>query len=271
MKNLIWILLWVVSLPTAAYIPSYSMILSHLARTQGRGSYRIEQTITFYNNTSPLSLKEIWWITDKQQRVDVSFLHPKQKSENLHLRFIYKHPYKIFNNELGKRQKHRISPYHIDRVFHLRHNKSLQRLFYLWKVAPYKISQKESSNNNFIQLDRRHGVVQYTIAKDKTLARLWIEQDEFVIREWNWIVARDGMYGELTAWDYVLYPGRLFLPTKRKFKWKNASTVMIQVKKVQKITNNKKLFYFSTLRRKNHIPNSLVFANTIRGFYQYFR
>ena len=104
MKTLLLFITLVFSSITLAYIPSYSMILSHLAATQGAGAYRIEQIVTFQNSTHSLSLIETWWIAGKNQlRLDVKSSTPNNK--NLYLRFIYQGSYKSFNNEKGQRQK----------------------------------------------------------------------------------------------------------------------------------------------------------------------
>ncbi len=274
MKNLILFIIWILSPTTLAYIPSYSMILSHLAAAQGNGVYRIEQTINFQNSTNSLSLTEIWWIAGNNQlRLDVKPTSPNAK--NLYLRFIYQNPYKIFNNEKGQRQKARISIYHIDKPFHLRSANRLKRLFHLWKLAPRQrqVDKQDSPpTNDFIRLDRRQGIVQYHIAQNKTHAQLWLEQDEFIIREWEWIKNRNKLSGKLIAWDYVRYPGNLFFPTHRRFIWPTTE-IHIKVKKVQKIANRKKIFHLRHLRRKNHIPTHISPSdqNNIREFYKQFR
>lgn len=271
MKTLLLIILIFPS-TTLAYIPSYSMILSHLAVTQGTGTYRIEQIVTFQNSTHSLSLTEIWWIAGRNQlRLDVKSSAPNAK--NLYLRFIYQGSYKIFNNERGQRQKNRISIYHIEKPFHLRSANRLNHLFYLWNIAPRQLDKLDSPlTNNFIRLDRRQGIVQYYITQNKNRARLWLEQDEFIIREWQWIKNKSKLSGKLIAWDYVIYPGNLFFPTHRRFTWP-AAEVRIQVKKVQKIANTKKIFHFRHLKHKNYIPIHILPSdqNNIREFYKQFR
>ena len=172
-----------------------------------------------------------------------------------------------------KDKKNRISIYHIDRPFHLRNANRLNDLFYLWNIAPQQTNQPDlPQTNNFIHLDRRQGVVQYHIAQSKKRAKLWLEQDEFIIREWQWIKNKTKLSGKLIAWDYVIYPGNLFFPTHRRFIWPGAK-VQIKVKKVQKIADTKQIFHSRHLKHKNYIPTHISPSdqNNIREFYKQFR
>ena len=253
-------------LEAGAYIPSYSMILSHLAYSQGRGEYRIEQEVLFKQSVEPLSLKEIWWIKNSDQmRLDVRA--NKKELGSLYLRFIYQKNRKIFKDGNNQIQNRAVAYYHMERPFHLRSRQKLRKLFSLWKVAPFQVPEREEGqgSDSFVRLSRKGGVVQYQIGEGNS--RLWMEQDEFVIRSWRW-----GSGESLTAWSYKLYPGHLFFPSKRLFRH-NSSEVFIQVQKVQSLKVDKKWIHRSKLSKKNTLPQNLSSADQdrIREFYEKFR
>ena len=249
----------------SAYIPTYSMILSHLAYSQGRGGYRIEQEIIFKQAIEPLSLKETWWVLGSgQMRLDV---RAKQKEfKDLYLRFIYRKNKKIFKDENNQVQTRTLSHYHLERPFHLRKAKELKRLFSFWKVAPFQIPEREEGqgSDSFVRLSRKGGSVQYQIGEGK--ARVWLEQDEFVIRFWKWLSGES-----LTAWGYKLYPGHLFFPSQRLFRY-HSGEVLIQVQKVQALKIDKKWFHKGKLSKKNTLQSlSSAHQDRIREFYEKFR
>ena len=249
---------------SGAYIPVYSLIVSNLAKTQGRGAYVIEQEITLQFNNESVSLTEKWWLgSSSQMRLDVT----SQQIKNLYLRFIYQKEKKIFKDDKGEIQRISLPLYHLDRPFHLRSTQALTRLFYLWNLAPLQMPERKQgqSTDSFVGLSRRQGVVQYKIGTGIT--QLWIEQDEFVIREWIW---KDG--GILKAWDYNIYPRNLFFPSRRKFRWSYLEAD-IQVKGVNTLVPGKSLFKRTQLVKSNHLPETLssYARDRIYEFYNQFR
>ncbi len=283
-----------------AYIPSYSMILSQLASTQGSGMYRIEQQVDFKHSAKPVSVIETWWVAKEGKRgtllrLDVRSFPAKKK--DLYLRFIYRGLYKIFKDEVGKRRRQKISLYHIDKPFHLRDVEKLGRLFYLWKFTPffspkdlahssvsYKVSsglKKESLATrlshplvSWIQLARRQGVVHYRLAKGLSNKQegLWLEQDEFVIRRWQWKKSSASAGGELIAWDYRAYPGSLFFPSQRRLRW-NGRQVSIKVRSIKKLPVKWNLFKTLHLIKRNTLSSHLLplDRDSMKEFYQKFR
>ena len=254
-------------LGTEAYIPAYEMILSQLARSQGRGGYRLDQKVVLKQGAEPLALKETWWVEGaNRMRVDVR-AH-KKELKDLYLRFIYTRTKKIFRDETGKLQKKKLPYRHLDRPFHLRSSKELKKLFSLWKIASFQVPKRKerASSDSFIKLSRKGGVVQYQIGKNQ--AKVWIEQDEFVIRSWEW---KDGR-GQLQAWDYKLYPNSLFFPQQRILRLDSGET-LIQVQKIQSLKLRKKFFQISQLSKKNKLPAYLSSSDQdrIREFYENFR
>ena len=266
-QKIIFIIIFICFLsPAGAYVPSYSMILSHLAYFQGSGGYRIEQELFFKQGAEPISLKEIWWIQKSgQMRLDVRA--KKKELSDMYLRFLYSGNKKMFKDESNQIQSRSVSYYHLDRPFHLRSARKLRKLFSLWQVAPFKLSERKEGqgSDSFVRLSRKGGMVQYQISEGKS--RLWLEQDEFVIRFWKWKSGES-----LTAWDYQLYPGHLFFPSRRRFR-QNALEVLIQVQKVQSLKTDKKWFQKNKLSKKNKLPQNLSSADQdrIREFYEKFR
>ncbi len=253
-----------VCLQAKAYIPSYSMMLSHLAGAQGRGGYRIEQELVF-KGVEQIVLREIWWVLSADQmRVDV--MSAKQKKD-MYLRFIYHRGKKIFRSESNLIQRRPLPRSHLEQPFHLRNASKLKKLFSLWKVAPFQVPDRKNNQGSdfFVRLDRKGGQVQYQIGKGKS--RLWLEQDEFVIRSWKW-----GSGESLRAWDYKLYPGFMFFPSHRLFRH-NSFEVFIQVRKIQSVKLKKKYFQQKLLSRKNTFSPDFSSADQdrIREFYKKFR
>ena len=272
-----------------AYIPTYSMILSHLADSQGRGAYRIEQEVLFKQGTEPISLKEIWWVTGSgqmrldvsmvQKKIDLSKFVPLEKTQrqpanfnrnsrpDFYLRFIYQGGKKIFRDENNELQKQPLSHYHLEQPFHLRKGQKLKKLFSIWKVAPFQVPERQENqgSDSFVRLIRKGGIVQYQIGQGP--ARLWLEQDEFVIRFWKWSSGES-----LQAGEYKLYPGNLFFPSHRIFR-QTSMEVWIQTRKVQSLKVDKKWIHTKRLSKKNILPLSLSSADQdrIREFYKKFR
>jgi len=248
-----------------AYIPTYPMILSQLASSQGRGSYLIEQEV-FLEGINPITLKETWWIKGSgKMRLDVRA--KKKEWKELYLRFIYDGKKKVFRDTNNQIQKVVISPYHLDRPFHLRDKEKLQNLFSSWKVTPaYIPNRKEGDGSDpFIKLSRKGGVISYQIGLGK--AKLWIEQDEFVMRTWKW-----ANNNSLHAWDYKLYPGSLFFPSSRFFK-QESTEIKITVRSVKKTKMDKSSLQISVLSKKNKLPDKMptTYQDILRDFYKNFR
>ena len=254
-----------VSPVSQAYIPHYSTLLNKLAHLQGRGNYILEQEVVFKTSSNDVTLMEKWYVTkDRRFRVDV-FL---KKGKREVFRVLYMKKYKIFQNEKKKMIRKPISPYHVDLPFHLRNADRLASLFFSWQVAPLKEEKREEGQGSdpFVKLSRRQGVVQYEIGTKKP--RLWLEQDEFVIREWLWASG-----ARLIAQDYASHPGNLFFPSRRIFRWASYE-VVIDVKKVERVKElSKKLFQRSVLNKKAFHLKGVSDSNQdqIREFYYKFR
>ncbi len=250
-----------------AYIPSYPMMLSHLARSRGQGAYRIDQEVIFQGNNDLVSLVETWWIAGGS-RMRLRVKAKEKQFQPFHLQFVYKNGKKMFRNEKNQIRSRTIPFHHIEKVFHLRNKKKLASLFHRWKMAPMPDFDSLEGNNNqksFIRLERKGGVIQYRIGKKK--AHLQIEQDEFVIRAWEWA---SGV--QVFAWDYNLYPKNLFFPSKRKLK-QASSVIFIQLKDVQSLKLRDQWFTRRHLTEKNQLPSNISSADQerIRVFYQKFR
>ena len=243
-----------------AYIPSYSLILSKLAESQGKGAYRVEQSVQFKSNT----VMETWWVEPEGLRLHVQTR--KKDPESLYLRFLYKKRKKIFRGENNKIQSQSISPYHLEWPFHMRKASKLQKLFTLWQMAPSPLPEREPSSpsDSFIRLSRKGGTIQYKISQGK--GQLWIEQDEFVIRGWKWPTG-----ASLQAQNYQLYPGRLFFPETRILRHSATHSVRIKLKTIQKQKPNKQRLSQKWLKKRNHYPENLPDQDIIRTFYEKFR
>ena len=248
-----------------AYIPAYSVLLERLASLQGRRNYVIEQELIFKTNPSQAVFQEKWYIAKTgSMRLDV---RPKNLNTS-GFRILYHKNYKIFKDKNNKIQRKRISLYHLERPLHLRNADLLSKLIFQWKIAPLKEQEREEgqAEDAFVRLSRRQGVVQYEIGVNT--GRLWIEQDEFVIREWLWPSG-----SRLTAWGYKFYPGGLAFPSQRRFQW-SADEVLIRLVKVEQAGDlPKNLFNKKILNKQNLNFENLSYSDQdqAREFYQRFR
>ena len=228
-----------------SYIPSYYFILKQLARTRGHGHYVVEQELNFHaQESSPFKVKEVWRINRKgETRVDVRW-----NSTDGRLAFLYLRGQKIFRTQEGKLTKARQSVKNIERIFYENNMERLKHLFFSWKAAPSHIKKRDPDNplkEDFVNLGRKGGVVVYeigrtdnlvkrtagkTMSEEKTnsspsltessarkkkasfFPKVWIEQDNFVIRGWRWESGE-----ELVAENYQVYPRRWLLPRERRF------------------------------------------------------
>ena len=250
--------------PAGAYIPAYSMLLSRLAQTQGKKAYRIKQELHFKEGVKPVNLMETWWIhSPGEMRLDVSSADKK----DLHLRFLYKGDKKIFRDENNKIKKQPLSYYHLEKPFHLRKASRLKKLFSVWKVAPFFPPERKEgqSTDFFVRLTRRGGGIQYQIGRKE--ARVWMEQDEFVIRSWKWAGGE-----AFWAWDYKLYPGHLFFPSERLLRH-HSKSVKIKLKNLQNVKPLKNRMKQSLLSKKNRISKNFSEKQqeSIREFYEKYR
>ena len=247
----------------SAYIPSYSLILSQVAYSQGKGAYRIEQTV--YLEPNQLVLTETWWVEPTGLRVDVQ---GHKALKGLSLRFIYKGGKKIFKDENNQRQSQPLSRYHIEWPFHLRSADKLKKLFSLWQAGPFHIPKRDKNQGSdpFVTLVRKGGREQYKISHSK--GQVWVEQDEFVIHGWQWPTGES-----LKASGFKLYPRNLFFPEKRFLRYAVTQSAHIQLKKIQSLKPNKNRLKLSWLKKSKHYPSTLSSADqdAIRAFYKKYR
>ena len=256
-----------------AYIPSYPLLLSHLARSQGRGGYRIEQKLSLKYGAEPILLTETWWIAPSgRKRLDVSVERAPdsagadKKTKQTFLRFIYRAGKKNFKDINNRLQTRPIPRYHLERPFHLRSEDKLRKLFALYRVVPFSPPQREegAGEDPFVRLRRKGGAVQYEIGQGS--ARIWLQQDEFVIRAWKWATG-----DTLTAEDYQLYPGGLFFPSQRVFKT-GSTEVRIQVISVQSRRLSPAVFSKSRLIKNAPAPGfASPDQDRVQEFYEKFR
>ena len=255
-------LLWFTG-TASAYIPSYSLILSQIADSQGKGAYRIEQTVLLDQNLSPLT--ETWWVEPTGLRVEVQ---GHKQFKGLYLRFIYKGNKKIFKDENNKRQTQTVSRYHIEWPFHFRNADKLKKLFALWQAGPFHIPKRKEGQgtDSFVTLVRKGGRGQYQIHKGK--GQVWVEQDEFVIQGWQWPTGES-----LKASHFKLFPRNKLFPKKRLLTYDLTHSAHIKLKKVQSLKPNKNRLKLSWLKKSNHYPPELspTDQDKIRRFYKKFR
>ena len=254
-KNLLFLPFFLLfSLSARGYIPSYSFLLSSMAKLQGKGGYQIEQELFFKQGVKPFKLKETWWIVGSDQmRLSVS----SEQIKNLRLNFIYKRGKKIFRNEKNKIVTKPIPRYHLERPFHLRDAQKIKKLFSLWRVAPFQIPERKegSGSDPFVSLSRKGGEIHYQIGRKGKKSRVWLKQDEFIIRFWEW-----NDMERLIAHDYKLYVGGLFFPLHRVFYYEQGE-VQLKVKKVQRKNLSKKQINLKLLSKKNHLPETPFFSS----------
>ncbi len=243
-----------------AYVPSYSMVLSYLAKARGFGAYYVEQEVAFSHLGKSLSLTEKWWFKPPGfLRLEVSFKDFKDQ----HLYFIYREGKKIFKNEKARLKKQNIPVYHLERPFYLRDREKLAQLFYLWKIAPPYKEEEAVKTKSLLRLVRFFGSVQYEVGKNDSL--LWVEQDEFVLRGWKW--ANKSLF--LKASSYKNHPRGFMFPSVRSINWGQV-VIKITVKELKSLRLSQNVFHLSHLK-SNKWGDFIPLKEKIQEFYHQFR
>ena len=251
-------------LVSQAYIPSYSTMVFHLSSGRGSGSYVGEQEVKFFSQGLTLTLKEKWWIrSPSEMRVDIS----SDRSPGLYMRFIYHRGKKIFKSAQNPARTQNIPLYHLENPFYLRDKEQLASLFEKWKVAPPLVEEKPDSKkkrdkNSFVRLVRKFGVVQYEMGRG--LNRLWMEQDEFVIRGFQ----KDSL--TVKAEGYSRRPGGLLFPSLRVV-YLPGWQVQLFIKNLKSVKLSSRLFQKHQLKKSNHLPSDLPLRDKVYEFYTRFR
>ena len=177
-----------------AYIPPAEMVLSRLEKTQQGAGFKISQKVRFSEVskfTAPLELIEVWLRGPQSVSLSISSSsHP-----GLQANFLYKkNGSKTWIDSQGRKRTKKsdfLETYFLSKGF-----------LPEWMLSPPAL-----------RLGRAEGVVSYLFQLGKTQKKVWVEQDEFVIRK---IQTESGR--ELSAFEYQQHSSRFLFPKKRKFK-----------------------------------------------------
>lgn len=209
-----WIFALLVSVTSWAYIPDYSMIISHAADQHGKGVYWIEQEVTYHRaDNEAFSVKESWLIGDESNmRVTLEGRGPLRGLVQGTIVFSGSNKYFIESDGTSVRSQ-RLGEDWLEPLFHFRSSRYLQSKLQSLGVA-----------TTSIRLSRVGGAIAWAIGNTPGSApqpTLWLEQDQFVLRK-----LRGQNQTLLRANDYSKFEEGLWYPKQRFY---NFSTYAIEV------------------------------------------
>lgn len=263
------------SVSALAYNPPYLMIMSRAAENHGRGSYVIEQDVTFRNGPETLTVHEIWTVAD-ENRMRLTFQGVGPLKDTVSGGFVYESSSRLENDGKGV-HKHHVGDDWSEPLFHFRYSKPMRTHLVQMKIAPPE-SLKERAPlksdgppdyeaESYVQLARQKGLVTWAVARvfDNTEPpELWIAQDQFTIAK-----VRNPDKTSVEADDYSKYDGGLYFPKTRSYKW-NDTVATAQLRSVKSLGTGK----VKDLSNASSLPPMQVTAQTsdmIKEFYQRFR
>lgn len=227
------------SLSSHAYIPEYSLIASRAAEQHGRGTYLIEQDVTYKRDAESFTVKETWLVqSETSMRVTLEGRGPLKGL--VQGTIIYQGAAKLFADaEQGVRTQ-RLGDDWLEPLFHFRYSKYLRDRLVALKVTPPETLKDRAPLNSdgdpqytppgFIRLSRVGGGIAYAIGLPPSMGArptLWIEQDRFVVRKF-----RTATQDVIKADDYFKFDDSFFYPRQRSYT-SGGMTVSIQTLQVK--------------------------------------
>lgn len=265
-----------------AYIPEYSLIVSHTAEQHGKGGYAVEQEVTLRREGEPLTVRESWLVTNESQmRVT---LEGKGALKGLvQGTMLYEGEKKFFIDGSTQRlMSQRLGEDWLEPFFYFRFSKWFRARLVNLRIAPAESLRdrppmaSDADPNytppNFIRLSRVGGGVAWAIGQAPSSSvpnppAVWIEQDEFVVRK---IHLPDQTV--LKADDYNKFDENMMFPRSRTYNFGKATIEVrtLSVRPIGKIKGEDARFKNSSLvpsRDGVKFPE----ADTLKEFYSRFR
>jgi hypothetical protein len=209
--------------------------------------------------------------------------------DNLRLAILYKDGQRYWINENGTVEKTILTKDFFEPFFHFRSAKGLAKILIEKRMAPRNILAEQPAPRNltnlqyepqsFIKLTRFNRLVAYAIGSsaiddnaNPPQPGLWVEQDNF-----NVLRVRLPSLADISAQDYTLFPGTLYLPKTRVLRWDN-NHANIQLVKVAHLGRNSRSAhdktqagYLRELSQKRKITARIPDNARVREFFSRFR
>jgi hypothetical protein len=271
---MIWLSLFAAS--AMAYIPEYSMIASRAADQHGKGTYQIEQDVTFRRETESYSVRETWLVNGENlMAVKIEGKGPLKGLVSGTV--IYDGNSRIFFD--GSLRSQKLGDEWLEPFFHFRNSK-----FFRSKLVSLRVTPPDSLRDraplasegeikyeppNFIRLARTGGGLSWAIGTNPISGEsptVWLEQDQFVLRKYK---ALNNTV--LRADDYAKYDETFWYPRTRAYQF-GGFNVTVQTVSVQPSGKNFKdpAFKGATLVTQKDVLR-LPDVDGLRDFYQRFR
>ncbi|MGZ3722823.1 MAG: hypothetical protein ACXVA9_07845, partial [Bdellovibrionales bacterium] len=211
-----------------AYIPEYSLIASRTADTHGKGSYLIEQYVTFHKESEEFTVKETWLINgESSMRVTLEGRGPLKGLVQGSM--VYEGSQKFFIEPSGTSPRaQRLGDDWLEPLFHFRNSKFFRSRLVGLKVAPAESVHDRAALPSegdikyeppgFVRLSRVGGTVAWAIGLPPSSGanhpEVWIEQDQFVVRKYRGL---DQVV--VKANDYNKFDDGLYFPRQRTYQF----------------------------------------------------
>lgn len=276
MKSLLCVLLFCSN--AYSYIPSSDYVIGRVVKSHGKGTYSIENEVTFRSEAETLTAKESWIIQDGEtMRLSV-------KAGSLLLTFIYNDGKVFFAEEEGKVLTRKLSIESLERYFHARTEKTLSDLLMSAKVLslnplrprprPRDLKTVKPEIDPFMRLVRiaEDPMILISNSSDSKESMsspgIWIDQDNYTIRK-----IKFPSQTEVLASNYQSLSNELIAPRLRTVNW-GQNSVEIRLIKASGIAKSKDLesqFSTSTLGNSTLQWGNSSLLTQIKEFYQRFR
>jgi hypothetical protein len=221
-----------------AYIPEYSLIASHAADQHGKGTYLIEQEVTYRKDTEAYTVKETWLVNgENNMRVTLEGRGPLKGLVQGTMIIDGSQKYFFEPTANGLRQQ-KLGEEWLEPLFHFRSSKYLRSRLVSLKVAPPESlhdrnplsseGDPEYQAPSYLRLSRVGGTIAWAIGMPATTAprpALWLEQDQFVLRKY-----RGNSQIVVHANDYQKYEDGLWYPKQRIY---NFGPYIVEVQTLQ--------------------------------------
>jgi hypothetical protein len=255
------IILLLTSVSSWAYIPDYSMIISRTADQHGKGTYWIEQDVTFKRETESYTVKESWLVVN-ENALKVTLEGKGNLRGLVQGTILFQGAQKYFlDGESSQIRTQKLGEDWMEPLFHFRSSKYLQS-----RMSAMGIRDPHQK----VRLTRAGGGIAWAIGGDPAQAgqpMLWLEQDQFVIRK-----LRSADQTLLRANDYVKFDEGLWFPRQRIYSFGNY-TIEIQTTRVKHLDkrrpDDKSMKTASLVPKKDGLK--LPDVDGLKEFYSRFR
>lgn len=273
MKAIVLSALAVISSAAFAYIPPYSMIMSRTAENHGRGTYVLDQDVTYKTENDSQTVHEVWTIVD-ENHMRLAFQGVGPLKDVVKGAILYENHTRIVNEGSGNKTQ-KLGEDWVEPLFFFRYSKNMRARLVQMKISPPESLREEAPLKadtdtpnyippSFVRLAKLNGMVTWEIQRNGSNAdqpALWIEQDQFVVSK-----VRTPMKDTVEANDYVKYDNGFYAPKQRVYRW-NDRSVSVQLKTVKSLGSASK----GVMTTTGLTPFQFSGSDAIRDFYLRFR